>query len=126
MKYQLSTFLAGFALVAIFIFTSAQSAPPELLALIFSQVVLENSAKVVAITKIARNAIGGVKGTAAIVVTALVSLGYSYVQFKSQGVGMAILIGGVSFVWSAGIFKASKVAGKADAFSKIAGLFNVK
>ena len=52
-----------------------------------------------------------VKGNLALLVTAIVSMAYSFVSFVDKGWPFALVVGVMTFLASAGIFKASTAAG---------------
>lgn len=66
---------------------------------------------IVGFTKLIRNTIN-LKGPFAIAVTVVVSIGYSLVQYNSEGMGMAILVGVVAALVSTVGFRLTKLFGK--------------
>ncbi len=66
---------------------------------------------IVGFTKLIRNTIN-LKGPFAVVVTVIVSIGYGLVQYSSEGIGIAILVGIMAALVSTGGFKLTKLFGK--------------
>ena len=66
---------------------------------------------IVGFTKLIRNTIN-LKGPFAVAVTVVVSIGYSLVQYNSEGMGVAILVGIVAALVSTVGFKLTKLFGK--------------
>lgn len=65
------------------------------------------------LTKLIRNLLGGVKGPWAVVITCVVAIGASLITLTPvKGFGYAAIVGAISAVLAAGIFKVTKVAGK--------------
>ena len=66
---------------------------------------------IVGFTKLIRNTIN-LKGLFAVMVTVIVSIGYSLVQYNSEGTGIAILVGIIAALVSTIGFKLTKLFGK--------------
>lgn len=79
--------------------------------LIFSGPMVIMIGAIVGFTKLIRNTIN-LKGPFAVVVTVIVSIGYSLVQYSSEGMGIAILVGIIATLVSTLGFKATKLFGK--------------
>ncbi len=86
--------------------------PMGFVGIVFSPALAIMVGAIVGFTKIVRNTIN-LKGPFAVVVTVVVSIGYSLVQYVgSEGMGVAILVGIVAALVSTVGFKLTKMFGK--------------
>lgn len=92
--------------------TEPEVDPMGFVGIIFSPALAIMVGAIVGFTKIVRNTIN-LKGPLAVVVTVVVSIGYSLMQFNSEGLGVAILVGIVAALVSTVGFKLTKLFGKA-------------
>ncbi len=86
--------------------------PMGFVGIVFSPAIAIMVGAIVGFTKIVRNTIN-LKGPLAVVVTVVVSFGYSLMQYSSsEGIGTAILVGAVASLASTLGFRATKWFGK--------------
>ena len=110
-------FAIGFMIVLLIAFTSLALAqdgevdPMGFVNVIFSGPMAVMVGAIVGFTKLIRNTIN-LKGPFAVVVTVVVSIGYSLVQYNSEGMGVAILVGIIAALVSTVGFKLTKLFGK--------------
>ncbi len=102
--------LALFSWVVLFA-QDAGSEIPDLYNSLLSATMIGYIAAVAGFTKYVRN-IFNVKGKIALVITFVVSIGYSFVQYKDLGIPSVIAIGILAGLAGAGIFKGTKLIGK--------------
>lgn len=120
--------------VALFVFATwavayAQELPegdvPDLFKLIFSEAMLAQIIAVIGTTKLVRSLLGGIKGTAALVITIVVGLGAGYVQFNGEiGWMLSLVVGLAGGLASAGAFKAVKLTGGKGGNNGLSGLLS--
>jgi len=84
---------------------------PDFLSSIFDEAFLVAVGTIIGFTKMIRNMVN-VKGPIALAITGVVSLGYGFIQYNSQGIVFAIGVGLVAFASSAGLFALLKQGGK--------------
>lgn len=85
---------------------------PDLYNSLLSASMIAYIAAVCGFTKYVRNILN-VKGRWALVITFIVSIGYSFVQYRDLGLPSVIAIGLLAGLAGAGIFKGTKEIGKA-------------
>ncbi len=102
--------LALFSWVILFA-QNTGSEVPDLYNSLLSATMIGYIAAVAGFTKYVRNILN-VKGKWALVITFIVSIGYSFVQYKDLGIPSVIAIGLLAGLAGAGIFKGTKLLGQ--------------
>lgn len=88
-----------------------ESEAMEVIARIFSPALAVMVTSIIGVTKVVRNMVN-LKGPLAVVITVVVSIVYSIIQYYSEGLGVAILVGLLAAFVSAGGFWLTKLFGK--------------